>query len=303
VPNLAIPGPGGFHGGSGYYAFGVERSAGFGVGGGSTIDGASMFGASGGGGSYGTSGQWRGTPYGNPSLIPLIGGSGGGGDQNVKEVQGGGAGGGAILIACGRELSLSGQIRANGGSNSNLGGGGSGGGIRLIAETLTGTGTLRALGGAVYNYNHEGAGGLGRISVSRVTDTSNIDVVPQPFVVTLLPEAVPQIWPPADAPTVVILSVGGVAAPADPRAGFGTVGADIVLPRTATTTVVLRTTHAVTNSVVTVRATPRANGNYSEVIAKPTQIVTEDPMVVLWTAENVPVLDGYAAVQAKVVRP
>jgi hypothetical protein len=55
-------------------------------------------------------------------------------------------------------------------------------------------------------------------------------------------------------------------------------------------------------SVVTVRDTPRSNGNFSQATAAVTQLVSEDPLVLRWTA-NVPVKDGYSALQVKVVRP
>jgi hypothetical protein len=77
-PQLAEPGPGGFRGGSGNYGAGATEASGFGPGGGAIAVG-SDWGNYGGGGSYGSVGAGGRTTYGNPSLIPLIGGSGGGG--------------------------------------------------------------------------------------------------------------------------------------------------------------------------------------------------------------------------------
>ena len=114
--------------------------------------------------------------------------------------------------------------------------------------------------------------------------------------------ATPVIWLPSNGPTVRIVSIEGKSAPADPRAEFGAIGADIVLPQVANVTVVVETTVAEDASTVTVRATPRSNGNFSERVASLTQVVSEDPKVIRWTA-NVPVSDGYAAIQVKVVRP
>ncbi|MCW5560141.1 MAG: hypothetical protein KIT22_20170, partial [Verrucomicrobiae bacterium] len=79
-PLLAEPGPGGFRGGAGEY-LGVQRGSGFGPGGGQAGDGGlDAITASGGYGSAGASlgGLPPGATYGNPSLIPLVGGSGGG---------------------------------------------------------------------------------------------------------------------------------------------------------------------------------------------------------------------------------
>jgi pantoate kinase len=98
------------------------------------------------------------------------------------------------------------------------------------------------------------------------------------------------------------VSIGGTDASADPRAEFGSIGADVVLPRVANTTVVVETTNVEEASVVTVRATPRSNGNFSQATATVTEVVSADPLVVRWTA-NVPVNDGYSAIQVKVVRP
>ncbi len=110
APTLAEPGPGGFRGGTGYFASNVGASAGFGPGGGQwNIVGNGW----GGGGSYGSAGAYGPPTYGNPSLIPLLGGSGGGGYGG--DGRGGGAGAGAILIASPGTISLPGTIRANGG--------------------------------------------------------------------------------------------------------------------------------------------------------------------------------------------
>ena len=179
------------------------------------------------------------------------------------------------------------------------GGAGSGGAIRLVAETLAGAGSLYALGGAG---THQG--GYGRIRVERGTNTTglNLSVNPAPSVVELSAGATPLIWVPTNGPSVRVVSVGGNPAPTDPRSGFGAIGADVALPRVSSTTVVVETTNVEQASVVTIRATPRANGNYTSATASVTQVVSQDPLVVRWTA-NVPVQDGYSAMQVQVVRP
>jgi plastocyanin len=294
-PLLAEPGPGGFRGGSGNYAPGAEDAAGFGPGGGARRF-ADYWGI-GGGGSYGSWGEGGSSVYGNPSLIPLIGGAGGAGSKGAVGT-GGGAGAGAILIGCAGSLAISGIIHANGGSGiATTSAGGSGGGIRLVTENLTGTGIVQATGGG-------GAlrGGLGRIRVERVQNTSTLQITPDPSVIILPTSAIPQIWLPTNGPTVKIVSIGGNLTPVDPRAEFGAIGADTILPRVTSTTVVVETTNVEQASVVTVRATPRSDGNFTEAKASVTEVVSEDPLVVRWTA-NVPVKDGYAAIQVKVVRP
>lgn len=300
APWLAEPGPGGFRGASGYYAFGADATSGFGMGGGHPGPNywgwqmaAGSYGSAGGVGTSEASSGPASAPYGNPSIIPLLGGSGGGGAQSGANY-GGGAGAGVILVACTGTITISGEIRANGGSGT---GGGSGGAIRLVADALSGSGVVQAKGGI-----GDQTGGLGRIRIERVVNTFTPEPIPAPSVVVLSAGATPVIWLPSNGPTVRIVSIEGKSAPADPRAEFGAIGADIVLPQVANVTVVVETTVAEDASTVTVRATPRSNGNFSERVASLTQVVSEDPKVIRWTA-NVPVSDGYAAIQVKVVRP
>lgn len=289
-PNLSEPGPGGFRGANGYFSPGVEGGAGFGVGGGDRFFG----------GSYGTLGGSNSSPiaaaYGNPSLIPLIGGSGGGARQN--QATGGGAGGGALLLVSSGTVNLSGIIRANGGNAGgqfNESGAGSGGGLRIVADTLAGTGNLQALGG-VASY----AGGLGRIRLERVVNSNSLVVNPDPSVVPLNAGDTVLLWPPAGAPEVRIVSVGGVAAPADPRASFGSAGADVALPQTSSTQVVIETTNVEQASLVQVRLTQRAGGTATVINA--TYQSNPSPSVFRWLA-TLPVNAGYSALQVKVVRP
>jgi hypothetical protein len=295
-PGLAEPGPGGFRGGMSYFTPGVSSSAGFGPGGGGTA-----YIGSGGGYSGAGAGPALGSLYGNPSLIPLIGGSGGGGDTEDSGKSGAG-GGGAILLACAGTLTVSGTITANGGNSpatgyNAAGGSGSGGGIRLVAATLTGNGVIQAIGGSTTS-----AGGLGRIRIERVVNEGNPQVTPDPSVVALADASTPVIWPPANAPTVRVLSIGGEAVPDDPRANFGTAGADTTIAQASTTNVVVETTNVEEAAQVFVRVTPRSNANFTRTQASTHDVVSTDPLVIRWTA-SVPVQPGYSAVQVQVVRP
>ena len=309
TPGLAEPGPGGFRGGMGHFAFGAFTAAGFGPGGGRGRD----YYYRGEGGRYGTiggfdpaSGTSSAPPYGNPSLIPLIGGSGGGGsaDNSPSYVNySGSGGGGAILIACALTFTLNGGILCNGGgaSVSATPGGGSGGGIRVVAESLLGAGRLEALGGR----SNQGKcdGGLGRIRIESVNTNSSLTyIVPDPSVLRLPSAATPPIWMPDGGPAVIIESINGLPAPADPRASFGAVGPDIVLPQLTNTTVKILTTNVEPASVVSVRATPRADASYTEANAVVETILNADPQVIRWTA-LLPVKNGYAAMQVHVKRP
>jgi hypothetical protein len=301
-PGLAEPGPGGFRGGTGVYG-GVGASAGFGVGGGGLSLGSWWL--PGLGGSYGSQAAGGPAPYGNPSLVPLIGGSGGGGTQRDETwVSGGGSGGGALLIASVGYVVVEGAITADGGSlrPNFYAAGGSGGAIRIVADGLAGVGTVRARGGAANNQAGGGTGGAGRIRLERVTNDSSLTIIPDPSVVSLAPGATALIWPPANAPTVRVVSIGGVDAPADPRPHFGAAGPDVALPAAASTAVVVETTNVEEASQVQVRATPRSGGTFTVVNATKDSVVSADPLTLRWIA-NLPVATGYSAVQVKVVRP
>jgi hypothetical protein len=235
--------------------------------------------------------------YGNPSLLPLIGGSGGGG--YYYGTQGGGAGGGAILIASAGTITISGAVHANGGNEGyNRGaGGGSGGGIRLVANALAGSGTVQCLGA-----NDQSYGGVGRVRVERVLNNNTIQVTPDPSVVPLQAGNTPLIWLPTNGPTATIVSVGTAAAPADPRASFGTYGPDVTLPQTTNTAVVVQTVNAETASQVLVRVTARANAEFTETPATLVQTNSLNPLTLTWVA-NVPVNAGFSSLIARVIRP
>lgn len=296
-PRLTEPGPGGFRGGTSFFTGSVTAGPGFGPGGGGPPAHA----------SHGTVGGGGLAAYGNPSLMPLVGGSGGGGSNSDNRA--GGAGGGALLIASSANVSINGALTANGGNAAaftvgNLQtpantGAGSGGGVRIVAETLSGVGSLTAAGGTI---NASGPSGNGRIRLERVVNNNTISVVPAPSVVDLAADATALLWPPAGAPEVKIVSLGGVNAPADPRAGFGTVGADVALPTATTTTAVIETTNVEQASQVKVRITPRDSANFTEVSATYASTVSTEPLVLRWTA-TLPTTLGYSAVQVRVVRP
>jgi hypothetical protein len=203
-------------------------------------------------------------------------------------------------------VALGDTLRTTGGngldSNNAMPGGGSGGGVRIISDSLAGGGAITALGGVSRTASHDRSGGRGRIRIERVLNNNTITMTPDPSVVDLPPGSVAVLWPPSDAPQVRIVSIGAVNAPADPRAGFGTIGGDVALPQTASTQVIVETTNVEQASQVLVRGTPRTSGRYSEVGAGTPSIVSTDPLVIRWTA-NLPVQVGYSAVQVKVIRP
>lgn len=219
------PGPGGFRGG----ATGPSgEGGGFGIGG-------------------GMSGPEHGfyyTRYGNPQILPLIGGSGGSSSFSWDRYAGGG--GGAILIGCANVISVSGMIDANGGVGTfgNFGPpNGSGGAIKLIAEQVIGTGSLRAL-------NSADTSAYGRIRIE--TPSMSPSLIVNPNTVAVPPASPPQIWPAATAPTVKVLSIDGVAAPVDPTARLDT-ASDVAIQKNTAVDVIVQTTNFPTSGVVQVR--------------------------------------------------
>ena len=125
-----------------------------------------------------------GVQYGNPSLLPLIGGSGGAGNGGWDDWgRSGGAGGGAMLIACTNHISFDlSRLVSNGGDGDwERNGVGSGGGIRLICANLVGSGELSAGGGT----NTGSIVGSGRIRLERIANDNTLNTTPAPSVVDL----------------------------------------------------------------------------------------------------------------------
>ena len=251
-----LGGPGGFDGGRGGLFSTSDTSAR--VGGAGFGPGAGRGGVvccSGAGGSFGTTGQngtgsaTSGPAYGNTRLLPLIGGSGGGGAAGkdpTKIAQGGGGGGGALLIAASGTVTVNGTISARGRGGLTVSGvqsgSGSGGAIRIVATTLQGEGTITAeewLSGA--------DGGHGRIRLEaenmlRTSNTVPFASISTPGVVLL-----------ANAPSIRIASVGGIAAPPSP-----TGHRDVVLPNLTTNPVAVtfETANVPVGTIISLSAVP-----------------------------------------------
>lgn len=264
------PGPGGFHGGP-------AGAGGLGPGGANAATTASA--------SYGTKGAGGGSasgdPYGNPQLLPLVGGSG---SSNR-----GSGGGGAILIAATGTITVNGAITANAQRGWYVGNDGSGGAIRLAADTIAGTGQLRALGNAY--------GGDGRIRLEpNTTAAPSLSVDPSPSAGR--PATPVLLWPPDDAPSARIVSVGGELVPADARSQFG--AAADVLPDTATATipVIIATRKVATDSVVHLRIAS-LNGPPTTVTAI---FQSGNMSAATWRADVVPTI-GTSAMVVRVEAP
>ncbi|MEI6078237.1 MAG: hypothetical protein WCS94_21845 [Verrucomicrobiota bacterium] len=217
----AEPGPGGFRGGA-YSALG--NGAGYGPGGGATSsDGASYVGA-----------------YGNPQILPLIGGSGNKGEGNGRA---GNSAGGAILIVSAGTIALNGNISALGGSDEydyyyHHYAHASGGAVRLIANQVTGSGNVSA----------------DRTRVEANMASSQLIITPN--TVAVPPGTTPLIWPDSNAPVVSVVSVNSSSAPIDPLAGLVTTS-DISIGTNSPVEILLQTQHFPPNGSVIVRVTPK----------------------------------------------
>jgi hypothetical protein len=201
----------------------------------SAVQGGSSLGP---GGAINTNATYR-SSYGNPTLIPLIGGSGlNEGSQNSYA-----AGGGAILIAAANTITNNGTIQSKGANGLFFNA--SGGGIRLVSESLQGSGTVDAQP-------------EGRLRIEANTVSGGITLLPSTAIAP--PGATPTIWPPATAPVCAILSVGGVSVSSDPRADFGLMP-DATIYASNPVEVLLQTQNFPTSGVVQVRVAPKTTTN------------------------------------------
>jgi hypothetical protein len=224
-------GPGGFRGGATAQST-LGYSGGFGPGGEFR--------------DYGQYGPSQPRSYGNPQIVPLIGGSGGSANNNAWN---GGGGGGAILIAASSTISVSGTgtISADGGWGPNTWAG-SGGAIRLVADQITGSGRIEAV---VMSGN---AGNPGRIRLEANTASGSLNLNPPAIAVPPTPLI---IWPDTNAPTVKVISVASLAAPADPKAAMTSNGDDLTIANTNAVAILLQTSNFPTNGTVKVYIKPR----------------------------------------------
>jgi hypothetical protein len=131
----------------------------------SASGGGSYCGLGGTGGAFPPPSAPGGATYGDPTLVPLIGGSAGGSNLSASGNTGG-PGGGAIEIIAGQSITIGafGAINAGGGGGGGYnfgGGGGAGGGILLNAPTVVVAGFVAANGGGGGEQEGLGASGVG----------------------------------------------------------------------------------------------------------------------------------------------
>lgn len=225
------PGPGGFRGGA--------------------------FSSSGSGDGYGPAGTHHGDPqyagaygssYGNPEILPLMGGSGAGA---VASPQGrgspgsiaGSSGGGAILIATAKTLTVNGRILARGmgyqwegSGHANISGGGA---IRLIADKIVGIGEINS--------------GNGRTRTEANSMSPSLVITPNSVAV---PAGLTPIWPPAGAPSAKVVTVNALAAPPDALADVLT-ASDINIQTNGVVDIIVETKNFPPNGSISLRVNPK----------------------------------------------
>lgn len=234
--------------------------------------------------------RWLGhysSDYGNPQILPLIGGSGsaaysGGGGGS------GGAGGGAILIAASGSLINEGVITAKGGFRSNYSLVGSGGGVRIIAAVVLGSGEVNCLGGGP-------SGSPGRIRIESSVLAASLRTYPETIAVS--PATPPLIWPPDAAPSVRIVSVDTFAAPADPTAPLVS-SADVAIQNDRPAVIIIETRSFPIEGVVQVRAAQK----WGSAIWIRASYVSGNQADALWRATNT-FVKGYTTLQARATAP
>lgn len=273
----SIPGPGGFAGGIGSRQPNIPPQTGFGPGGGCRRPSGS---AVGGAASHATvallgfSGCIAPAAYGNPFVLPLIGGSGGaGGGQISINGAGGGAGGGAILIASNVSISVNGAIVANGGHTGATasrfsfdgGGGGSGGAIRLLAPVINGSGNLSVVGTDNVDNIREQPGAQGRVRMEAVQNSFTGSISGDSRAVTLGPN--PIILPNVPQPNIRVASVDGQVVSATPRGSFDPV--DVTIDNAASIEIVVEGRNIPLGTMVTVTILNETEG---------LQVVTSGPL-------------------------
>ena len=268
----AEPGPGGFRAGASGPA---GKGWGYGPGGADLENAMGLYGA----------------VYGNPQIIPLIGGSGAGGWNQGSYVSGGG-GGGALLLAVAGAVSLNGTIDANGGRHSEgidrQHPAGSGGAVRIIAQQVSGVGQVTAICPAATR-------GYGRIRIETPALAATVRTAPE--TVAVAPAVVPILWPADDAPTVRVLTVDNVAAPLDPTAPLIS-SADLGIQNNGTVQVILETKNFPVQGVVQVRSVQKYGPAEWVTAARGTGDFAKSS----WVA-NVTFAPGFTTLQARVTVP
>ena len=234
--------------------------------------------------------------YGNPQIIPLIGGSGGGEGldlNNGYDGKAGSGGGGAILIACSGNLIIRGIIDADGaGGVQGWAQGGAGGAVKLIANSVSGNGQVHAIGAPANNV--EGAG-VGRVRIE--TGTLSPALRTSPETIGTPPATPPIIWPAANAPKARVVSVDAVTAPTDPKSPL-VAAADVAIQNNAPVNILIETRDFPIEGVVQLSIIPKFSKRRSVTATR----ISGDINLATWRVTTA-LPQGFVVLQARATQP
>lgn len=271
----AEPGPGGFRGGP----RGPSGNS-WGYGPGASAPDVSIMGP-------GSIGRYA-LAYGNPQIVPLIGGSGSG-TRTGNVISSGSGGGGAIAIFA-RATTITGKISALGGVGNFNSTVGAGGAVKIVSDSVSGAGVIQCVNGA-YAPN-ENAGRI-RIETSSLSPTVQL----APETIGVPPANPPVIWPAANAPTARVVSVDAVPAPTDPRAPL-VAGADVAIQNSDEVVVFIETQNFPIEGVVQLNITPKFGSRTTLNAAR----LSGDITSATWRVQTtLPV--GFVTLQARATQP
>ena len=223
--------------------------------------------------------------YGNPQIVPLIGGSGGSASYwHYDRIPNGG--GGAILIATQASVSLIGTITANSPNQPSMSG--SGGAIKIIASAIAGTGILSARSTAGNPTN-------GRIRLE--TNSLSTALLTYPESVAIPPANPPVIWPAANAPTARVISVDSINAPLDPRAPL-VAAADVAIQNSNQVNILIETTNFPIEGAVQFNITPKFGDRTTLTATR----LSGDITSAIWRVQTT-LPQGFVTLQARATQP
>ena len=177
---------------------------------------------------------------------------------------------------------------------------GSGGGIRLVANNVTGDGVLDCRGGfwarSGFDDDAYGEGGsLGRIRVETLDFSPNITMYPE--TVAVLPGVPVLLFPPANAPSVAIVSIDGIAVSDDPTASLKATS-DVAIQNNGPVKIVLETKNFPLEGVVQLRV----GRKFGEAFWVTATLLEGTITSATWEVEQT-LTDGFSALQARATAP
>lgn len=264
------PGPGGFRGGA-------RGPAGNGYGYGPGASGVSNNG-------FGNTASYVGV-YGNPQIIPLIGGSG----SAVKNGNHTGCGGGGVIgIFSAGTVTINGVATAQGGTvPATSSSAGAGGAIKIVASTIAGAGQIQCI--------NSGFGNAGRIRLETNSLAASIRTFPDSIGVP--PANPPVIWPAANAPIAKVVSVDTVNAPLDPRAPL-VASADVAIQNSNQVAILIETQNFPIEGVVQLNITPKFGNRTTLNATRQSGDITS----AIWRVQTT-LPQGFVTLQARATQP